>query len=232
MVTRTTQQSFEELFRRRPGHVSQTEEELSKLHVNHRAEYGSGDRRGRASRRRLEHPDQYRVFVQSLIHLCKSAAPGRDAPRRDPPRRGSSMRYLATIALIIAANIAWAANFAWAADAVDYARDIAPLLQRYCVGCHTADDPEGGLVMESHDQLMSGGASGVAITGGSPASSRMMLMITGSLIRSCRRKVKNDHPNPKSKPLPPGSNRERPVRTVKWWSGESCEPRKSSLHRE
>lgn len=91
------------------------------------------------------------------------------------------MRYLATIALIFAANIAWAANFAWAADAVDYARDIAPLLQRYCVGCHTADDPEGGLVMESHDQLMSGGASGVAITGGSPASSRMMLMITGKL---------------------------------------------------
>jgi WD40 repeat protein len=68
-----------------------------------------------------------------------------------------------------------------AAEPVDYQRDVFPILQSYCLGCHTSDAAEGGLVMESHADLMAGGDSGLAVTAGVPSSSRMMLMLMGQL---------------------------------------------------
>jgi len=47
--------------------------------------------------------------------------------------------------------------------AVEYARDIAPLLARNCLACHNAKKPEGGLNLETHASLMAGGDSGAAI---------------------------------------------------------------------
>jgi hypothetical protein len=41
--------------------------------------------------------------------------------------------------------------------AVDYATDVYPILEKYCVGCHTQDERQGGLVMESYDSLILGG---------------------------------------------------------------------------
>ena len=68
-----------------------------------------------------------------------------------------------------------------AADRVDFVRDVQPILETYCVACHTSDDPQGGLVMRSHDALMLGGDSGAAITPGSAGSSRLWLMAAGKL---------------------------------------------------
>ncbi len=73
------------------------------------------------------------------------------------------------------------ASSSFAAESVDFTADIAPILESYCVGCHAADDPEGGIVMESYDQLMAGGESGVAVTVGEPNSSRLLMMLTGKL---------------------------------------------------
>ena len=73
------------------------------------------------------------------------------------------------------------AQMSRAADPLDYQRDVFPILQRHCLGCHTSDEAEGGLVMESHAELMSGGDSGVAVTAGSPNSSRLLLMIRGEI---------------------------------------------------
>ncbi|QEF99971.1 WD domain, G-beta repeat [Stieleria maiorica] len=64
---------------------------------------------------------------------------------------------------------------------IDFARDVYPILETYCVGCHSADDPQGGLVMDSYTGLAKGGDSGLAVTPGVPASSRLLLMITGKL---------------------------------------------------
>lgn len=64
-------------------------------------------------------------------------------------------------------------------DTIDYARQIYPILEAHCVGCHTEDDAEGGLVMESHSALMRGGESGSAVTSGAASSSRLMLMVKG-----------------------------------------------------
>ena len=66
-------------------------------------------------------------------------------------------------------------------EQLDYERDVFPILQSYCLGCHTADEAQGGLVMESHAELMAGGESGVSVTAGSPASSRLLLMIRGKI---------------------------------------------------
>jgi WD40 repeat protein len=86
------------------------------------------------------------------------------------------MRYSTTCALLLVA-----ATTASAEDKVDFDRDIRPLLQSYCVGCHTSDEPEGGLDLESHAKLISGGDSGLALTPGETSSSRMLLMLTGKL---------------------------------------------------
>ncbi|WP_430454644.1 c-type cytochrome domain-containing protein [Rhodopirellula europaea] len=34
---------------------------------------------------------------------------------------------------------------------------MAPILQTYCVGCHAEDDAQGGLAMDTHAALISGG---------------------------------------------------------------------------
>ena len=85
------------------------------------------------------------------------------------------MRHLPILALLLAPAIATGAEKA------DYTRDIAPILQRYCAGCHQADDAEGGFAMDTYQLVMKGGDSGLAVTGGSASSSRLLLMATGKL---------------------------------------------------
>ncbi|MEO9592674.1 c-type cytochrome domain-containing protein [Rhodopirellula bahusiensis] len=65
--------------------------------------------------------------------------------------------------------------------AVDFVKDVAPILQKYCVSCHAEDDAQGGLAMDTHAGLMSGGESGLALTSGVASSSRMFLMASGKL---------------------------------------------------
>ena len=72
-------------------------------------------------------------------------------------------------------------SFSARCDTIDYEKDIYPILETYCVGCHTADDPQGGLVMESFADLMKGGSSGLAVTAEGPSSSRLLLMASGKL---------------------------------------------------
>ncbi len=71
--------------------------------------------------------------------------------------------------------------FIQASDQVDYTRDVLPIFQAHCIGCHAEDDDQGGLVIESFEQLMIGGDHGTAITPGSPLSSRLLLMSSGKL---------------------------------------------------
>ena len=40
---------------------------------------------------------------------------------------------------------------------------VAPLLRKYCVGCHSADDAEGGLMLDSYTGLLKGGKRGAAL---------------------------------------------------------------------
>lgn len=86
------------------------------------------------------------------------------------------MRFTFTIACLLVALPSISA-----AEKVDYAADVAPILQKYCVGCHTEDDSGGELNMDSYRSLMRGGESGLALTVGAASSSRMLLLASGKM---------------------------------------------------
>jgi WD40 repeat protein/mono/diheme cytochrome c family protein len=70
---------------------------------------------------------------------------------------------------------------ATAADKVppDYVRQIAPIFQKHCVGCHNADDAEGKLSLDSYSDLQKGGKHGPSFQPGDVASSRLLQLVTG-----------------------------------------------------
>ncbi len=67
-----------------------------------------------------------------------------------------------------------------AKDAPDYNQHIAPLLAKYCVACHNADDREGKLSLESFAQLQQGGAHGPALLAGDSRASRLVRLLNGA----------------------------------------------------
>lgn len=62
--------------------------------------------------------------------------------------------------------------------APDFAQ-VLPIFHKYCVGCHNADDREGGLTLHSYAGLLRGGESGKALDLGDPDKSRLLLVVTG-----------------------------------------------------
>jgi hypothetical protein len=61
----------------------------------------------------------------------------------------------------------------------DYRRDVEPLFNKYCNGCHNRVNPEGKFSLDSFDDLLKGGKGGVAIVPGRIEQSRLILMLTG-----------------------------------------------------
>ena len=49
------------------------------------------------------------------------------------------------------------------ADAVNYFRDIEPILNARCVSCHQASMAAGGLRLDAPENMLQGGASGPAV---------------------------------------------------------------------
>ena len=57
-----------------------------------------------------------------------------------------------------------------------FAARVRPLLETKCLGCH-ADDPQGGLRMDSREAFLRGGTSGPAIIPGDPDASLLVLAV-------------------------------------------------------
>jgi WD40 repeat protein len=66
-----------------------------------------------------------------------------------------------------------------AAAAVSYYRQVRPLLQRHCSGCHQPAKAGGKLVMMSAAQLLTGGERGPSVVAGQPDSSVLVQVISG-----------------------------------------------------
>lgn len=62
-----------------------------------------------------------------------------------------------------------------------YAREVLPILQQKCLACHSGAAKMGGLVIESYESLMNGGAHGPVIVPGKGSESRIILMLEGKL---------------------------------------------------
>jgi|SRR5450631_3309935 len=58
-----------------------------------------------------------------------------------------------------------------------FARDIAPVLDHWCVSCHGGDEPHGGLQLDSLAGVMRGGDAGPAVVAGDPAGSLLVAKI-------------------------------------------------------
>lgn len=92
--------------------------------------------------------------------------------------------------LSFAAALTWSASGAMSsagdqpaamkAAAVDFVRDVRPILSAHCYDCHGPDSLEGGLRLSQRAMALAGGDSGrSAIVPGKPEESRLWLAISG-----------------------------------------------------
>ncbi|MBW8884417.1 MAG: hypothetical protein JF612_06470, partial [Planctomycetia bacterium] len=66
------------------------------------------------------------------------------------------------------------------ADGPDFTKDVAPILTKYCTGCHNDTDREGKLSLQSYEALLKGGAKGGVVTPGQTELSRLIRVLTGA----------------------------------------------------
>ena len=64
--------------------------------------------------------------------------------------------------------------------AVDYLREIKPLLTQHCVRCHGAQKEEAGLRLDTADALRLGGSSGSLIRRPGGRESLLLAVVTGT----------------------------------------------------
>lgn len=56
---------------------------------------------------------------------------------------------------------------------------VAAVLNKYCAGCHNAEDREGGLALDSYSGLAGGGENGPVLVAGKPENSKLLGVLTG-----------------------------------------------------
>lgn len=61
-----------------------------------------------------------------------------------------------------------------------YQEHVAPLLAKYCVGCHGGTEPEGKLSLENPTGVRAGGAHGPVLVPGKGGESKLVLVLTGA----------------------------------------------------
>ncbi|OAI46388.1 hypothetical protein AYO44_02155 [Planctomycetaceae bacterium SCGC AG-212-F19] len=66
-----------------------------------------------------------------------------------------------------------------AAAKVSYRKDVAPILKRHCVTCHTKNDAQADLNMDTVKLFIKGGKKGASVVPGKPDESLAIQMITG-----------------------------------------------------
>ena len=55
-----------------------------------------------------------------------------------------------------------------------FARDVAPIFDKWCVSCHGEKEAEGGLRLDSYDGLLKGSDDGPVIVPGDPEQSQLL----------------------------------------------------------
>ncbi len=64
---------------------------------------------------------------------------------------------------------------------VSYFRDIRPILQRTCQGCHQPATKSGDLVLTTYEAFLAGGAKGKVVEPGQPTRSLVIAYLTGDV---------------------------------------------------
>lgn len=71
------------------------------------------------------------------------------------------------------------ANAEESPEPVSFYRQVRPILQRHCSGCHQPAKQGGELLLTSHAELLKGGESGAGVVPGKPEESLVLDFITG-----------------------------------------------------
>lgn len=100
--------------------------------------------------------------------------------RKPLPLRNRSEFGLRATAVLALASICTIASLA-EPGAPSYTTDIAPILARSCVACHSANTKMGGLLLDSFGGLQEGGVHGPAVVPGDSAQSPLYLMVAGKM---------------------------------------------------
>lgn len=105
-----------------------------------------------------------------------------------------------------------------AKGAVDYAKDIKPILAERCFACHGRLKSEGGLRLDAASLIGRGGDSGLAVVAGKPGESPLLRRVTSSedermppegsplteeQVTLLERWIANGAPMPSDEPIPP-----------------------------
>ena len=80
---------------------------------------------------------------------------------------------------IIAALFASLAVSAQGNDENYFRQQVAPVLERRCVGCHQGEKPKGGLDLTTHQTAIAGGQSGPSWQIGKPDESLLIEYVSG-----------------------------------------------------
>lgn len=88
---------------------------------------------------------------------------------------------LATFPIVVFCLNGWHQSPVTAGSTPAFATDVAPILQKNCVGCHSNASHRGGLVLESYESLMKGGQDGRVIVAHDAKNSLLMQMIDGTV---------------------------------------------------
>jgi mono/diheme cytochrome c family protein len=102
-----------------------------------------------------------------------------------------------------------AAPAAAAPPTPSFARDVAPVLNRWCVACHGPEEAEADLRLDSYEGALKGGDDGPVIAPGDPTNSQLLAQI--------ERRVRP--------PMPPKKRLPRdPVVTIRTWIASGARP--------
>lgn len=80
-------------------------------------------------------------------------------------------------------------------DSIRYSTAVAPILQKYCVGCHHRADAEAGLSLQSPDEILKGGSEGPVLDATDSNNSRLLQVV---LSTGDDHMPPADHPQPEA----------------------------------
>src|SRR5437879_11666 len=66
-----------------------------------------------------------------------------------------------------------------ASHAVDFSKEIKPILEASCIKCHGRGRNKGGLRLDSRETLLKGGDSGLAVVPGKSHESLLIALVAG-----------------------------------------------------
>ncbi len=115
------------------------------------------------------------IVAPPMASLAPAVAPMAPAPVRS----ASTAPTVAAPAVAAPAATLPDAEAQAPADAVDFTRDVMPILDKTCVECHGPDKVKARLRMDSIEALQKGGKSGALLKAGDPENSLIMRRVLG-----------------------------------------------------